>query len=93
MRALMALHRAVRAEALVAEERLEREEDKAVRAEALSAEKRLEREKRQADKALQEGQDARVARAQQAEEVHYLDKTRAIGQSKACAAVAVACSS
>ncbi len=35
--------------------------------------------------------DVRVARAQQAEEVHYLDKTRAIGSRKACAAVAVAC--
>ena len=37
--------------------------------------------------------DVRVARAVQAEEVDYLDKARAIGYSKACAAVAVACSS
>jgi serine/threonine protein kinase len=121
MSAQMALHRAVRAEALLAEERLEREElardktdleaqlarvnlekrqeeEKAVRAEALSAEERREREKLardktdleaqlarlkleklQADKALQEAQHARVPPPLQAEEVHYLDKTRAIG--------------
>ena len=79
MSAQMALHRAVRAEALLAEERLEREK---LARDKTDLEDQLARdnlEKLQADKALQEAQHARVAPPLHPQQVHYLDKTRAIG--------------
>ncbi len=85
--------KAVRTETLSTEEWLEREKlarDKTDLEDQLA---RVKRQKQQVDKALQEAKHSRVARALQPEEVHYLDKTRVIGYSKACAAVAVACSS
>jgi serine/threonine protein kinase len=87
-----------RAEALLAEERLQREklardktdlEDQLARVNLEMA--RLKLEKLQADKALQEAQHPRVAPPLHPQQVHYLDKTRAIASSKARAAVAVAC--
>jgi serine/threonine protein kinase len=79
MSAQMALHRAVRAEALLAEERLEREKlarDKTDLEDQLARDKL---EKLQADNALQEAQHARVVPPLHPHQVHYLDKTRAIG--------------